>query len=234
MLLEVQNISKAAVVLGNTWSVNAVIISGILAMVLLANLIVAQLAAATLPAGLRRLVRLRAWDSTSSISRRFALPALCQQGVARGRPDEPADALQRDRLHPVVHLWCAQGPALGANLIGALVGGLLQSVTFVTGIRALLLIVVGLYLAALATRTRPLSVPPDETLPKPGPASAAGSSEPGRVRQAESLAGRHRPDATHSETAPVIPSRRRTASARVPVTPDGRTKGVFKPRDWFV
>ena len=39
LLLEVQNISKAAVVLGNTWEVNAVIISGVLVMILLANLI---------------------------------------------------------------------------------------------------------------------------------------------------------------------------------------------------
>src|SRR5207253_739739 len=39
MLLEVQNISKAAVVLGSTWWVNAVIISSILALILLANLI---------------------------------------------------------------------------------------------------------------------------------------------------------------------------------------------------
>ena len=42
-LLEVQNISKASVVLGNTWFVNAVVISGILVMVLVANLIVAKL-----------------------------------------------------------------------------------------------------------------------------------------------------------------------------------------------
>jgi hypothetical protein len=36
--------------------------------------------------------------------------------------------------------------ALGANLIGALVGALLQSITFVVGIKALLLIVAGFYL----------------------------------------------------------------------------------------
>src|SRR5262249_15970316 len=42
--------------------------------------------------------------------------------------------------------------ALGANLIGALVGGLLQSLTFITGIKALLLIVAALYLLALLTR----------------------------------------------------------------------------------
>ena len=44
--------------------------------------------------------------------------------------------------------------ALGANLMGSLVGGLLQSVTFVIGIKALLLIVAGLYLAAMLTRPR--------------------------------------------------------------------------------
>ena len=39
LLLEVQNISKASVVLGNTWQVNAVIVSGVLIMALLANLL---------------------------------------------------------------------------------------------------------------------------------------------------------------------------------------------------
>ena len=41
--------------------------------------------------------------------------------------------------------------ALGANLIGSLVGGLLQSVTYVIGIKSLLLIVAGLYIAAVLT-----------------------------------------------------------------------------------
>ena len=40
LLLEVQNISKSSVVLGNTWQVNAVIVSGVLVMILLANLFV--------------------------------------------------------------------------------------------------------------------------------------------------------------------------------------------------
>lgn len=41
--------------------------------------------------------------------------------------------------------------ALGANLIGALIGALLQSVTFITGIKALLLLVAGFYLLSLVT-----------------------------------------------------------------------------------
>jgi len=41
--------------------------------------------------------------------------------------------------------------ALGANLIGALVGALLQSITFITGIKALLLVVAVFYLLSLFT-----------------------------------------------------------------------------------
>ena len=47
-----------------------------------------------------------------------------------------------------------KGAALGANLMGSLVGGLLQTVTFVVGIKALLLIVAALYLAAVLSRPR--------------------------------------------------------------------------------
>ncbi|HEX3147435.1 MAG TPA: hypothetical protein VHR66_05085, partial [Gemmataceae bacterium] len=42
--------------------------------------------------------------------------------------------------------------ALGFNLVGALVGGLLQSITFLTGIQALLLLVACFYAGAFLTR----------------------------------------------------------------------------------
>jgi glucose uptake protein GlcU len=45
--------------------------------------------------------------------------------------------------------------ALGANLIGALVGALLQSITFIIGIKALLLVVAGFYLLSLLTAPDP-------------------------------------------------------------------------------
>src|SRR5207237_9907932 len=49
--------------------------------------------------------------------------------------------------------------ALGANLIGSLAGGLLQSVTFVVGIRALILIVAALYFAAMLCGKSPATSP---------------------------------------------------------------------------
>jgi hypothetical protein len=42
--------------------------------------------------------------------------------------------------------------ALGSNLIGALVGGLLEALSFVTGVRALILLVAIFYLIALWRR----------------------------------------------------------------------------------
>jgi hypothetical protein len=44
--------------------------------------------------------------------------------------------------------------ALGANMIGSLVGALLQSITFVVGIKTLLLIVAGIYFLSMLTRPR--------------------------------------------------------------------------------
>jgi hypothetical protein len=49
--------------------------------------------------------------------------------------------------------------ALGANLLGALVGGLLQTITFVVGIKALLLIVAALYVSAVLSRPKAEAAP---------------------------------------------------------------------------
>jgi hypothetical protein len=154
LLLEVQNISKASVVLGNTWIVNAVIISGILAMVLLANLIVAKLP--KLPdwpvyAGLFLIcLALSCFDIAGLGFLPFAVKAALV-GAITSLPILFSGVIFARSFMSVAR----KDQALGANLIGALTGGLLQSVTFVVGIRALLLIVAGLYLVALLTRPRP-------------------------------------------------------------------------------
>ncbi len=153
LLLEVQNVSKASVVLGNTWLVNAVIISAVLAMVLLANLIVSRfpaLPAWPVYAGLcGTCVALYFVD----ISRFAFLPYATKAAIVGSLTSLPMlfSGIVFIRSFAAVG---ASDQAAGANLIGALVGGLLQSVTFVTGIRALLLIVAGLYLAAILTRPR--------------------------------------------------------------------------------
>jgi hypothetical protein len=163
MLLEVQNISKAAVVLGNTWVVNAVIISGVMVMILLANLIAAKFPRLPLAPVYALLVAsclgLYALDLSTFAFLPYATKAIVV-GLLTSLPmlfsgivfiRSFADADRKDA-------------ALGANLMGALVGGLLQSVTFVTGIKALLLVVAALYIGALLSRPRPAN--PNEAAPQ--------------------------------------------------------------------
>jgi hypothetical protein len=158
LLLEVQNVSKASVVLGSTWLVNAVIISAILAMVLMANLIVSRfpkLPSAMAYAGLcGTCVALYFVD----ISRFAFLPYATKAALVGSLTSLPMlfSGIVFIRSFTAV---ARKDWALGANLIGSLVGGLLQSVTFVTGIRALLLIVAALYVAAIFTRPKVPSTP---------------------------------------------------------------------------
>ncbi len=147
LLLEVHNISKAAVILGNTWQVNAVIISGILVMILLANLVHAKwpnLPVNTVYAGLiasclvlfvvdfAQFAGLPVFQRTAVVGGLAALPILFS-GIVFIRSF--AASTMKDQ-------------AFGANLMGSLAGGLLQTLTFLTGVRALLLLVALLYLAA--------------------------------------------------------------------------------------
>jgi hypothetical protein len=147
----VQNISKASVVLGNTWIVSAVIISAILIMILLANLCVARLPNLPRAGAFGLLVvsclAIYAIDLSTFAFLAYPLKALVV-GTLTTLPmlfagiifiDSFAQTERKDR-------------ALGANLIGGLVGGILQSLTFVLGIKALLLIVAGLYICAWLAR----------------------------------------------------------------------------------
>jgi hypothetical protein len=156
MLLETQNISKAAVALGNTWDVNAVIISSIMVFILLANAIAARLP--RLPLGIAYggllasclglyLLDLAWFNSLPYTARAIVVGGLtCLPMLFSGIVFVRSFAASPSK-----------DAALGANLLGALVGGLLQSVTFLTGIRALLLIVAALYALAFLTRPRPAS-----------------------------------------------------------------------------
>lgn len=151
MLLEVQNISKASVVLGSTWWVNAVIVSGVLIMVLLANAVAARFPKLPLTPAYVALCA-------------TCLALYCIDLSSFGFLPYASKALIVGSLTTMPMLFSGivfvrsfvsapeKSQALGANMFGALVGGLLQSVAFITGIKALLLLVAGLYLLAFVTR----------------------------------------------------------------------------------
>lgn len=152
LLLEFQNISKTALLFGSTWVVNAFTISCILLLILLANWIVSRvrpnlrwtyvgLWGSLLVAGA---IPLRAYN---------ALPEVWRMVAALGLLNLPVGfagiifitSFQRTR---------EPGLAFGSNLLGAAVGGLLESLSFLTGIRALLWLAAALYGLAFASRDR--------------------------------------------------------------------------------
>jgi hypothetical protein len=166
LLLEVQNISKAAVVLGNTWEVNAVIVSGVLAMVLLANLLAARFPLIPLGAVYAALVAaclILYWVDISSFA---FLPYATKAIIVGGLTTLPMLFSGLVFISSFARV-SGKDQTLGTNLIGALCGALLQSVTFVIGIKALLLLVAGLYILAMLTWPRPSpGLPPG---PRPAP-----------------------------------------------------------------
>jgi hypothetical protein len=153
LLLEVQNISKASVVLGNTWQVNAVIISGVLSMALLANWIAYKFPKLPLTLVYTLLIGTALGLYFIDLARFGFLPYATKAVIVGSLTSLPmlfsgivfvrSFAIAPDKSN-----------ALGANLLGALVGALLQSITFITGIKTLLLIVAGFYLLSLITKPK--------------------------------------------------------------------------------
>ena len=134
-----------------TWVVNAIVISAVLVIILLANLVawrwprLPQWVVITGLAATVMVLALVPLDSFNSLTGATKLIA------ASGFLTAPAffAGLIFIRSFAV----CAdKARALGSNLIGALAGGLLESLSFVTGIRALVILVGAFYLIAILRR----------------------------------------------------------------------------------
>jgi SAM-dependent methyltransferase len=152
LLLEVQTVSRATLLFGMTWEVNAIVISAILVMILLANLVawrwpgipqwtmISGLALALAALGL---VPLSCFNQFAGASKLIAASSFLTAPVFfAGVIFIQSFAASKDKAR-----------ALGSNLMGALIGGLLESLSFITGIRALIVLVGLFYLVAVLTRT---------------------------------------------------------------------------------
>ncbi|MEK6254907.1 MAG: hypothetical protein N2B05_09450, partial [Gemmatimonadales bacterium] len=151
LLLEVQNISKASVVLGNTWIVNAVIITGVLAMVLVANAIVIRWPGVPLGPVYGLLLATVLGLYVLDLARFAFLPVVWKTVIVGALTTLPMlfSGIAFARAFAVAG---RKDYALGANLLGALVGAVLESMSFLLGIKALLLAVAFFYLVAAVTR----------------------------------------------------------------------------------
>ena len=152
MLLEVQIISKTALLFGTTWLVNSIVITALLTLVLLANVIVRKVEVPRavafvglfLTLALAYFVPAEALFFPSKIMRALAVAGVyCSPAFFAGLV--------------FISSFKAVGfkaEAFGANLLGSLVGGLLESASYATGIKALVIMAAFLYLLAMATAAR--------------------------------------------------------------------------------
>jgi SAM-dependent methyltransferase len=157
MLLEAQIVSKMALLFGTTWVVNAVVVSGLLCLIIAANVVYGALPRIPLAAAYVGLlialavmfaVRLANLFYESWILRALvATLALCTPVFFAGIIFISSFARAGFR-----------GSALGSNLFGALLGGLLESSSMWFGLKSLTILAALLYLASAiflrATRSK--------------------------------------------------------------------------------
>jgi spermidine synthase len=167
LLLEAQIVSKMALLFGTTWVVNSIVIAALLSLILAGNAIVMRwpkfpvvfgyagiLATALMAYGVPVATLLH-----PSVVMRILLAALvlCLPVLFAGIVFARTFAESGFRAD-----------ALGANLLGALVGGLLESLSLWTGLRSLLVVAVLFYVSSWLFRTRAL----------PGDAASVGVRRP--------------------------------------------------------
>jgi SAM-dependent methyltransferase len=153
LLIETRGVTALSLLFGSTWVVNAAVFSGILLMALLANEAVIRL----------RPTRALPWflGLLASVVVLWVVPPAALSGlplVARGIVGGLVNGLPVGFAGVVVSMLLARSrnPAasLGSNLLGAVVGGSLEYLSMLVGLRALAVLAFALYLAALLATAR--------------------------------------------------------------------------------
>lgn len=147
LLFEFQNISKTALLYGNTWQTNVFTISAILILILLANLTFSKL---KIPLRLAYLLLIISFIFTMIIPLNWLnqLPQLIKYLVLPFLLNLPLyfSGLIFINLFSRAHDETA---FLGSNLIGSAIGGLLSFLSYCFGLQSLLFVSLGSYLFSL-------------------------------------------------------------------------------------
>lgn len=160
LLLETRAVTQLSLLFGSTWVVNTSVFGGILTMVLAANAV----------AGRLRSYRREIWYALLALSlgglwllppqvlaQLELLPRAVVAGLAVAVPVFFAGIIFSSELRA----RSDAAAALGCNLCGAVVGGLLENLAMVVGLKALLLLALAMYLASLQAAIRGAARPAD-------------------------------------------------------------------------
>jgi hypothetical protein len=144
LLLESKSVVQFALLFGTTWYVNSLVFGGVLVSVYLAVELARHV---RLPRPILLYVLLLAALAVSWVvptASLLALPAVARFGAATAMAFAPiflANLVFAQRFAASA----ASTAAFGANLLGAIVGGLLEYLSLITGFRFLLIVVAALY-----------------------------------------------------------------------------------------
>ena len=153
LLLETKSITSISLYFGTTWFVSMVVILGVLIMVLLANLVASRLQqfSLILYAPLIASIGFLYLFSTQNVLAWSFAGRLAYSLVVIPLPIFFAGLIFSSTFRE------SQDPsfAFGSNLLGAMVGGFAEYFGMITGMKALLLLVIGFYLGSLCVKMRP-------------------------------------------------------------------------------
>lgn len=167
MLLEAQIVSKMALLFGTTWVVNAVVVSGLLCLIVAANLVYGSVPRIPLPAAYAGLFLSLAVMYAVPLQKLFFESWMLRGVMATLILCTPVFFAGIIFISSFARAGF-RGSALGSNLFGALIGGLLESSSLWFGLKSLTVLAAVLYVASAiflrsrtgaATERRALEVP---------------------------------------------------------------------------
>jgi hypothetical protein len=153
MLLETRAVTQLSLLFGSTWIVNTSVFAGVLIMVLAANLLASRLREyrSGLWYGLLAISLLVLW--MLPLQPFFALPLWARAAAAGPIVAVPvffAGVIFSSELRARADA----ASALGCNLCGAMLGGLLENLSMIVGLKAIVLLALAIYLGSLYTALR--------------------------------------------------------------------------------
>ena len=178
MLLETKNIVQFALLFGTTWFVNALVTAGVLVAVLAAVEVSRHVVIRPALLYLALLGALAvAWAvPPSALLSLSELPRFVLAVIIAFAPIFLANMVFAQRFRDVGD----SGTAFGANLLGAMIGGILEYASLIIGYRWLLVVVAVLYGLAFLTGRRHLrpAGPVAVQMPQRGPPVRSGATSP--------------------------------------------------------
>jgi SAM-dependent methyltransferase len=150
LLLETHNVTALALAFGSTWYVNSVVFASILVMALISNVLMAKVNAlerlpvAVLYAGLFAALLLNWWLPIEALTASAFPLRLLVVGGATALPILFSGIIfARSFKHAA-----SPAHALGSNVFGSVVGGAIEYVSLITGLRFILVVIAAFYVAS--------------------------------------------------------------------------------------